>query len=474
MPPLSQSNLIEKGRWERVLFTTYSLSLTYFEAYLLPKFWQAGCQQITILADTEGYRASMMEAQARHVGRGYALIPVANTRGIFHPKLTYLWSSDGGDLLLVGSGNLTYQGHGRNLEVLDALCAGTDGQAFQEFAAFLEALLRRPGLMVAQTDTLKDLSARAAFVGGKGKPGTTHLLHTVERSVYSQLLELAKPHSWDELFVLSPFHSATGDPILSIAKDLGIARLQVGVPSEGTRTSFPFEKARNCGLTASAVCAVDEKERRPIHAKWLELCGATSWALAGSVNATQQSMGTTDNIEVGVLRELAEPSRKLWRTTSQPEYVPDVFEAGRGPVPLSIFAELTASETITGRILGRGPLAGDWSICIETDHGSIPASGLNVLDDGSFSWRVPSELSLPETVTGVQLRMGRERDRLPVAGSTLKQSSAYPSPHAVLAMPCGACWPGSNLRMTSRPSLAICLSTPIRCSRKRGPAPQRA
>jgi hypothetical protein len=65
----SQLDFIASRRWEKALFTTYALSLTFFEAYLLPQLRKAGCEQIFILADVEGYRGSLMELKSRHVGQ---------------------------------------------------------------------------------------------------------------------------------------------------------------------------------------------------------------------------------------------------------------------------------------------------------------------------------------------------------------------------------------------------------------------
>ena len=77
-----------------------------------------------------------MEMKSRSIGQEYALIPVeCSANGIFHPKITYLWGKES-DLLLVGSGNLTFGGHGRNIEVLEALTPDQDSHAFADFADF--------------------------------------------------------------------------------------------------------------------------------------------------------------------------------------------------------------------------------------------------------------------------------------------------------------------------------------------------
>jgi hypothetical protein len=57
---------------------------------------------------------------------------------VFHRKLTYLQGAEH-DHLVVSSANLTLAGHGKNLEVLDAVSSYRE---FGEFAGFLEALTR--------------------------------------------------------------------------------------------------------------------------------------------------------------------------------------------------------------------------------------------------------------------------------------------------------------------------------------------
>jgi hypothetical protein len=73
-----------------------------------------GCQDIWIVADTDGYLQSLAERQTGSVEIDYKLVPVALPNGVFHPKCVYLSGPDG-DLLMVGSVNLTFGGYGRNV-----------------------------------------------------------------------------------------------------------------------------------------------------------------------------------------------------------------------------------------------------------------------------------------------------------------------------------------------------------------------
>ena len=55
---LAPLDLISAYAWQRVTFTTYALSLSFFEAVILDALIRGGGRQALILADTEGVRAS--------------------------------------------------------------------------------------------------------------------------------------------------------------------------------------------------------------------------------------------------------------------------------------------------------------------------------------------------------------------------------------------------------------------------------
>jgi len=60
-PQPSILDLIGSRRVSRAVFTSFTLSLTYFENYILPKLQKQGCQHIDIYVDAMGYRDSLVE-----------------------------------------------------------------------------------------------------------------------------------------------------------------------------------------------------------------------------------------------------------------------------------------------------------------------------------------------------------------------------------------------------------------------------
>ena len=391
-PNFSQVDFISSGRtWQRAYFTTYALSLTFFESYLLPQLRRAGCERVIVFVDSNGYHASLMELKSQAVGREYSLIPIRPARGIFHPKITYLWGGDG-DILLVGSGNLTFGGHGKNIEVLEALNPDDDAAAFVDFAEFLEQLVTTESLTIPDISDLTVLARRARDqVGDSVLGGATRLLHSLQTPILDQLIDLAAPHGpWTELLCLSPYHHPAGTPVRELAERLKIQTLKVGVPPSPSVTSaFPFEESRTWPLEIATVAPKVNRPKRPLHAKWFELRGKECWTLTGSVNATKQSLDSTRNVEVSVLRSLETRASENWKTAREPGHEPTDFPGFGQDQSLVLHAVLSTDGWIEGQVLGSEDLAGHWEICLQVGDKRGSSNSIEVRTDGRFRWCPP-------------------------------------------------------------------------------------
>src|SRR6267143_650482 len=187
----SVRDVLTPSRWSRALFTTYSLSVAFFEGFLLPKLEDVGCGEIYVLVDERFYLQSLSERQSYSVGKSYRLYPIAYSgAGIFHPKLTYLWG-DEYDLLGVSSGNLTYAGHGTNLECLDFASSQREPGVFIDFADFLGDLMQSPRAELGDCrNVLAQFATRAALRGrlGRGEENRPRIMHSIRESNRTQLV----------------------------------------------------------------------------------------------------------------------------------------------------------------------------------------------------------------------------------------------------------------------------------------------
>ena len=137
---LAPLQLVATHPWQRVTFTTYALSLSFFEAVVLDKLIRGGGRQALILADVHGLRASLSEQGTRRVGKDYEVEPVAVSSGVFHPKISVFAARE--DYLLVGSGNPTFNGWAGNCEVLEHLGPMRSTAAFQKIGSKIRSRWR--------------------------------------------------------------------------------------------------------------------------------------------------------------------------------------------------------------------------------------------------------------------------------------------------------------------------------------------
>src|SRR5580700_5558359 len=143
MKTFSPLELIGAHQWSSAFFTTYALSLSFFEAVVLDALVRQNIERTLILADVTGVSAAVAEYGSRCAGRVYEIEPVAVDHGCFHPKFIALTSATEAHLV-VSSGNLTFGGWGSNLECVEYLHPGIAADAFDDAAGFLESLASVP------------------------------------------------------------------------------------------------------------------------------------------------------------------------------------------------------------------------------------------------------------------------------------------------------------------------------------------
>lgn len=387
------SDIVRMRPWKHALLTTYTLSLSYFESEILRPLLRGGCSDIWLVADAEGYRSSLLERRSMRVGQEYRLIPVALPDGVFHAKCIYL-AGDEGDLLLVGSGNLTFGGHGKNAEVFEALSPGSAASAFRDFADFLEAVGSRPDIRIARSEWVEDFAGRARDAADQGadQDGSPplRLVHPVNEPVIDQMPGLLAPYgACTEAVIMSPYHDHDGLAVRTLAERLKVSWTRVAVTKAGA-SPFPFAETVAWPHPVLPV-RPSRKDKRFVHAKWYEFqTDNVRLLLTGSINATRKALTTSDNVELGVLRALPPGSVPLaWDPADPPAFEPQ----GRMPSGLKgneiVYAGFDRHDAslLTGRIISLQPTQGIWTGRLIQADGDATSFDAPVEADGSFSVR---------------------------------------------------------------------------------------
>jgi hypothetical protein len=376
------------ARWKHALFTTYALSLSYFESELLRPLLQQGCDDIWLVCDAQGYRSSLLERRSMRVGQEYRIVPIGLPNGVFHPKCIYLCSDDE-QLLVVGSGNVTFGGHGRNAEVFEALVPSEHATAFSDFSIFLEALGSVPNIQIARRDWIEDFSVRASRAAERGADtaaSPVRLIHPIERTAVQQLGELAASiGACHQAKIISPYHDPDGQAVRTLLDGIKAESGIVGVTDE--KSPFPFADAMSWPRQVLPQQPKIEGKRF-VHAKWIECLFADyTILLTGSFNATRKALTTTDNVELGVLRQTGSTDTMLyWESCDPPIFEP----AQRLPSGLGLSEIVYASfdrndpQKLTGQLISLQSIDGEWSYRVVQADGTSHSDTVNLSDDGTF------------------------------------------------------------------------------------------
>jgi hypothetical protein len=410
-PQVDPKEVLASRRWRSAFFTTYTLSLTFFETIVLRALRQQGCENVWVLVDGAGYRTSLMERRSPRIGQEYHLVPVTLPAGVFHPKVWYL-AGDDGDVLCVGSGNLTFGGIGRNVEVMEVCASGESPQVFNDFADFLDALSGRAEIRIGDRTCLTT-SARGARAAAQRSNGNDRrrLLHTVTEPISVQLPRYVKAPA-RSLSVLSPFHDPSGQVLRELSAALGCKTLRIGLPTnKSQRTTFPFPHARGWPVRVEAIRLDAAGAKRPLHAKWIEIeHGNERLILTGSVNATRAALATTNNIEVGILRTASKRDESSWESAEVPaDFDRLVYEPPVLGATAIVYATLDADGKLTGQLFGSVEAAGTWNGVLRAANQRTAEFSAVVDADGRFACR-PKNADAILFASSLQAEMTRDGD----------------------------------------------------------------
>ena len=321
MNSISSLELIRAHQWTGSFFTTYALSLSFFEAVVLDALVRQQVERITIMADVTGVAAALSEEGVRSAGRAYQVEPVAVHDGCFHPKLLILTSSTEAHLL-ISSGNLTFGGWGSNLECVEHLHTGVSAAALDDAAEFLELLANADTLRHNASEQCTELAGVLRHFSPRGtQTRGVRLVHNLVRPIFDQLEEFAADLGGAEkLTLVSPFYDG-GTAADKLCTQLGLDRVFVHAHHAGiVPGSFGSNWPNRVGVAIEPVAIEPlSTESRPLHAKMIEVvCRKGRIVLSGSANATMAALDRKRNVELCVARIHRDPSTAWQHSPSSP------------------------------------------------------------------------------------------------------------------------------------------------------------
>ncbi|MBS0467274.1 MAG: hypothetical protein JSS31_14740 [Proteobacteria bacterium] len=361
-------DLIRMVKPRAALFTTYTFSVSHFDTVFIPVLRSVGCHDISVLVDANEAARCSEEALSRAAGRVYRIAPVvAPGGGVFHPKLCYL-AAEAGDVLAVGSGNLTASGQSLQLESFDAVAAAAVPSVFRDLADWMEllaSLTKRTSpqasqLLVQTAPRARQayrLNAGAVIAGPLPPPSLIHTLNGPARDALEANFILGADRA-ESLTVLSPFHAPDGGSLLRLAVSVDARSLAIGLDGGRKQLVAPFERGRfKPHLPSQFVIPDTPRNNKRLHAKVFELRAADrALVMTGSINATAQSFESTKNVEVSLARWLP-ASPYTWKVAEPAGYEATqcAFEFEHANA-LYVDAWLDSGRMLHGQLASRHPL----------------------------------------------------------------------------------------------------------------------
>ncbi|MBP0485049.1 hypothetical protein [Sagittula salina] len=350
-------DLVSSAPWTRVVLTTYALSLSFFEAVILDALLRGRARGALILSDLEGVRAALSEEGARRVGRDYEISPVVcNRPGVFHPKISVL-SNDDDTHLLVGSGNLTFSGWGGNLEVIEHLHPSFAADAFDDGAAFFEALATSDAVQTTDGNACREVATDLRKAAERGqRNGQFRLLHSLDAPIAEQIALYAEELGGaTRIAVASPYFDLDGNGISKLEAMTNCDNFVLhshpsGSVGAGIAPPWPYASKQQWEpVTLSHL----RGDHRRLHAKTMEVqCKQGRLLVAGSANATNAGL-FGNNIEASVLR-VQQDTKLYWQTsvgTPPVRSAPDDEKEADTEAELGVLHAKLEGDTVVGRIL---------------------------------------------------------------------------------------------------------------------------
>ncbi len=298
---------IPKGKFHSAIFTTYSVNLYYLEQQVLPLLGGKDIHYISILCD-----AKMLTSQLENYGqlsqkrkRSYAVQGV-HSNGAFHPKLILLAGNDA-VLVLIGSGNLTTSGHGKNLEVWNSIYVDRIEDSkygfilqvwdhiknlHQELGPAAQNKIKNIEESCYLLSSQNVIASEAAFFMENGV-GISYLSNQSRDSLFQQLTKVIGGEEIEAITIMTPFYDSEGRFIkeldsqfnpnqinVIIQKDFGVLPLKM--PQHPKIRFFDWNEV-----------LIEKLRQSYFHAKNILFKGnTTNFLVSGSANASIAAFGT--------------------------------------------------------------------------------------------------------------------------------------------------------------------------------------
>ena len=299
---------IPSGKYHSAILTTYCLDFHFFEEKARRQLQSKGIINISVLADDNMLQTGIgnFTGNLRHLGKSYTVSP-ANYAHLFHPKINLFIGKENA-LVLIGSGNLTITGHGKNTEIWSAI--RIDGKEDPKASFFLEVFdylekyySNTSNIAAKQKDWIKgecelfklDSTARRDYYEAKDYQ-FSFLANKRENSIYQQVLSKLPTQEINEINIVSPYFDLKGQLLHNLLSDFTKAKIKVLIQPNTCLPPIQMENSNRIEFYLWEENITDELlksgSKKRLHAKMFQfLTDTEEYLIAGSANASLAGFG---------------------------------------------------------------------------------------------------------------------------------------------------------------------------------------
>lgn len=305
----------KNGRFHSAVLSTYAIDLLHFDHIILNTLHRKQIISVNVLADYGQMCKSMdfvSPAVMERTGKEYT-ISIVPSAGAFHPKINFFVGDDSA-LVLLGTGNLTVAGHGKNHEVFSGfMIDDTD----EKHRPLIEECWRYLSRFTSQCSPFvynrikHEIPDNCKFLKEKFQFEPHHfcdvqdglkaaLLYNDDTSgILKQITELIPLGEVMKVTVISPFFDEGGDTLLSLASLCPNAKLDVLIQEGCSLPPCKMPKSPRISFYDFDKTARGQNHfslyERQLHAKIFHFkTESMEYCLVGSANATAAGLGTIE------------------------------------------------------------------------------------------------------------------------------------------------------------------------------------
>jgi hypothetical protein len=316
--------LIGDKRYDSAFLTTYAFDFAFFETVFMRQLKANHIININLLADINQLQGSLgfTTGAAKSISRGYSIAGIESP-GVFHPKiLLFLGQKEAA--IIIGSGNITPSGYGRNMEIWGAFHingpqdpkAGLVLQVWDYLKSILQEI---PGftnlrLTFAEENArwINEIVPQSNSIINNNQ--VINFFHNDKGGGIREKLRLSINTPVSRITIISPYFDKELQMVQGLKEDYNPNEIRIIMPSSGELLPEKVSDELKALISFTKWEGLIDDNRK-LHAKivHLETTGTSEYLLFGSPNATLAGFGFSDrfNAEYAVLLE--NPNKYLLR-----------------------------------------------------------------------------------------------------------------------------------------------------------------